>query len=38
MREARQPLQRLIAEWSKLCITHSPAALQLLYDKFAIEE
>jgi hypothetical protein len=38
MRKARQPFQRLIAEWSELCITHPPAALQLLYDEFAIEE
>jgi hypothetical protein len=38
MREARQPFQCLIAEWSELCITHPPAALQLLYDEFAIEE
>lgn len=38
MGETRQPFQRLIAEWSKLCITHSPAALQLLYDEFAIKE
>ena len=38
MRKARQPFQCLIAEWSELCITHPPAALQLLYDEFAIEE
>ena len=38
MREACQAFQCLIAEWSELCITHPPAALQLLYDEFAIEE
>jgi hypothetical protein len=38
MREARQPFQRLIAEWSKLCVAHTPTALQLLNDKLAIQE
>jgi hypothetical protein len=38
MREARQAFQRLIAEWSKFGVAHTPTALKLLNDKLAIQE
>ena len=38
MREARQAFQRLIAEWSKFGVAHTPTTLQLLNDKLAIQE
>jgi hypothetical protein len=38
MREARQALQRFVAERGKFGVAHTPATLQLLHDKLAIKK
>jgi hypothetical protein len=38
MCKARQTFECLIAQWGKLCVAYTPAALQLFNDKLAIKQ